>query len=41
MLFTKNTLSSHGYTNPRGMERLWLDQFTWVCHAVKSHAAFC
>jgi peptidoglycan-N-acetylglucosamine deacetylase len=30
MMFIKAAPNSHGYVNPRELERMWLDQFDWV-----------
>ncbi len=30
MMFMKQAANSHGYVNPRDIESLWDDQFTWV-----------
>ena len=30
MMFIKASPNSHGFTNPRDIEQLWIDQFDWV-----------
>ena len=30
MMFIKASPNSHGFTNPRDIEQLWIDQFEWV-----------
>src|SRR3979490_762667 len=30
MMFIKNSPNSHGFVNPRDIERMWMDQFDWV-----------
>ena len=36
MMFVKQAPNSYGFTNPRDIEQLWLDQFDWVYREMES-----